>query len=1181
MFAQDDVTISVNMNYGKWIEWNGNGTFPFARSWYSTTTPKISVCCTTGGNNTTDIRGNKFKGANNMSAYGDDMLNLMFFSNLSTYQIMVEEGYYIKSVDFDFDVTAWTSAKSFYDFPEGSGLSVTPENGDAVVSTNPNDVQHISWTNEDDDYSIYTFTYSVNRVGGDNGFARTSNYIVTVATVPDEVLALQELENIASEYGAYESLFVAGTKPGQYSADAIQTFTDALELANNATGPDSDNYTAEQLRMLGQHIKDAYEAVLASRVPMTLADGYYRIKSAMAFYQTEVNSGTGLEETNYYDKYISTSNNGETISAVWNTPDDLKTHAPSLWKVTNKNGLYDIVSTATDARFANTGSITLTLDSDSLMAIDPETTDEDDITYVNIRFASAAAGNYKSGYNYFHTSGHSSGKGTSGNITKWKNTYRGDNGEEDPEPRGSEWVFVPVDDATAAAIMKAYEPIKEREMMLYDYQKVLEEAKKNLEMAKDMQRIELIKNVSQITFVKTDPSEGSEAAILDNDASTFWHSDWHSKDSYGRPSLTIELAEPVQNFTWSIQRRASANDHVTKGIVYAGNNAESLTPVIEELEIGNASNNAKFETEIDLGAPYKFVKFEFTAANVNTRGVTVEGEDLCYAHFAEFHMILIEPNEHAQIRFMGDLGNNLEKVLEELAELELEDVTKDDYNKLKSAYEAFMSKFVDPTALREVLAAKKDVADAVKVGTDPGFWSAETDAAAYKTLYEAAVAYDASGDYTPAQSESYIEQLNSKADEIFAAANKVRTDKWYRIRFAPEEDFDTYGWDKVAGNGTTKKLENETEIEVNESLFGKYVTVSWLEDNDEQNIVASGVTTAEVGLDSKLFFDAEEDIDGSNDLDKFRFIAVGDTAYIIQNKGTGLYIKAGTTGATILSAHPSLFNTQAIGLGLNLISAKSLKGENQNYLHAQVDGNNLVTWNATTLGSRSALYIKEAGDVASNYVAPNANFPIVFNTVNTYCYPVDITPVSDEGQMWTVSSVDPENNKITLGKIEKADGGRPFIYIFADDLEQFDETLDAEMVPFKLGTEVKATEAQCHEPLKGTFSTMKLDRGEIYAKDNKLAVNSVGKDDIMVKYVYVYANQAYISNEPGFNPAADLEIIYSEDEDGIQTALANVAKSGKVYTIDGRLVSKKANLNNLSGFGKGIYILNGTKVVVK
>ena len=78
------------------------------------------------------------------------------------------------------------------------------------------------------------------------------------------------------------------------------------------------------------------------------------------------------------------------------------------------------------------------------------------------------------------------------------------------------------------------------------------------------------------------------------------------------------------------------------------------------------------------------------------------------------------------------------------------------------------------------------------------------------------------------------------------------------------------------------------------------------------------------------------------------------------------------------------------------------------------------------------------------------------------------------------------------------------------------------------------------------------------------------------------ANHAYISAETPFSTTEGLDVIWDANTpDAIQTALTNVSHSGALYTIDGRLVSKKATLNDIQNFGKGLYILNGTKVLVK
>ena len=76
----------------------------------------------------------------------------------------------------------------------------------------------------------------------------------------------------------------------------------------------------------------------------------------------------------------------------------------------------------------------------------------------------------------------------------------------------------------------------------------------------------------------------------------------------------------------------------------------------------------------------------------------------------------------------------------------------------------------------------------------------------------------------------------------------------------------------------------------------------------------------------------------------------------------------------------------------------------------------------------------------------------------------------------------------------------------------------------------------------------------------------------------VAANGAYISAEEAYDLQAQVVVIYGDEADSISDVLNKVAKGGEVFTIDGRLVNRQGNLNNLP---KGIYIMNGIKIMVK
>ena len=980
--------------------------------------------------------------------------------------------------------------------------------------------------------------------------------------VEEREAAWNQLKEVLAEYEPLIATITPGTLPGQYDEELLNAFKNCIQQVKDLDNdPETlDSMTADDFRALAQAIKDAYDAVIASKVPVTLADGYYRIKSGMEFY-TETTDPETLETVKtIYDKYmfsLFSHNNGKgTFYGNWGTPDDLTTDATALWKLTNtEDGYFDIVNMGTDARFNNVArstNVTMTVPGDKLLALDPATT-IDGTTYFNIRISTQNGGDGL----YLHTGGHESGAGISGNLVGWYSTVSEDG------VAGSEWMFLPVSDEEALAVINAYAPIKDRELMLARYDSILTEAKANLEIAKDEVSEALITANSQFSSPWTETSEGSLNNLLDGNTNTFWHSAWSNGNVANHTHyLQVALMEPVDKEIYlQITRRPVANDHITLWGVMGSNNAEAADE--DWVEVASLETPFGTNTETKVAGPFDTKNYQYLRFYIDG---TTTGRG--YGHVSEFQLFYYLSNPNAQVHFMGDLADNLEKVINDQAEMDLDDITIDEYNALKAAYDAFMTKFVDPTELRQVLEDKKNVAESVKVGTNPGFWASDTDAAAFAALYDEAKAYDAVGDYTPEKSAEYVKQLNEKADNLLTTAIGIKEGKWYKIRFATEEDFDQHDWDKNAG-----VAEGD---EINEPLFDKYITVAQYEavegsETGEYNIVS--VDAEDISLGNYLYFDAAPDI-ADEDMALFRFVAVSDTTYLMQNKATGMFVKAaGTSGSATLSIHPSLFSVSAVGYGLNLIAAQSITGEGQNYLHGQKAYNQLVTWGADYAGSASALYIEEAENVAEDYEGTDFNIAVQSGAINTYCFPMSVS--AEEG-MYDVQVSDV---KITLFPIKEAVAGRPFIYIL-NELEDYDADNDAEIVTLSHGYDI-VTAPKTEQALKGTFTAITLDRGQVYAEGNAFVVNRISKHAAM-DACELSANRAYIATEEGFDPDTALEIsIDLSIEDGIAETLNRVARSGAIYTLDGRLVSRHGNVNDLSRYGKGIYILNGVKVVVK
>ena len=1053
--------------------------------------------------------------------------------------------------------TRFTSTSSIYDATEMNVYKIQDTDGHFSMNVYPMGVR-IDCTGVG--YSVPIWGNGENT--GLDGNADYSFHEVIFADLSEFDAAMNQLMEILEQYNNYRDSFTIGTEPGQYGEAEVNAFIEALDAADRDY-PDLnlDDLTPEQLRQLGQNIIAAYEAVLASHVPYTLADGYYWLKTGQIYTATETDPET-MEETEVeVAKYMYTKLNGSTLNARWGSPDDIMTDATFLWKLTNVDGgRVKLWNVGTNSGFNNVNrstAVTMSTESTAEIVITPAVV-IDNVVYVNLNVYPQDASEGR----YLHQGEHNNGAGTEGNIVGWYTSY----GEG--EAHGSEWQFIAVSEEDAQKIIDAYAPYWDREKMLAQYDSIMTHAQQNLEIAQDVQKKvytdqALITDVSQLSSPCSDSEEGQNLEyLLDGDVETFWHSDWHNEYDGGDHYLQVEMtSEGVENAVMQFTRRNHIWHNITGWAVYGTDDPDALQDGcyhLADLTTPYKNPAETITTDIFPLNGYKYIRFYFT-----------ENEGKKYAHFAEFQMYKAEilQSETCQYNVMGELATNLQKIVDELKDVERDDITIENFTALKSAYDAFMQKFVDPAALREAIEKASGVASTLVIGTQPGYWSEGSTGTTLNNTIKDAKAYDEAGNYTPEQSDKYVETLNAQVDNLYASAIGIKEGKWYYLRFAPEEMYDTYGWAK---SGANAEINAETGVATTPALFGKYLVVSDAVRNEDNGTEVEEADAEEVGLGQTIHFFTPEISEIQNtDLAKFRFINVGDSAFMMQNKATGMFLKAaGSTGQVTLSAHPTLFDVRAIGYGLNVVAARNLTGSKQNYLHAQLANNVLVTWNAYTPGSNSGLLIEEAENVANDYAGEEFRVRTLDGQMYAYCFPVEISVV--DGQMWGIDKI--EGTTVTLSKVEKAQPGRPFLYMKGKPENYVADAAadDYDMAVFKHGYEL-VTEPQATRPLKGTFQSKQVGSGVIVPSGNTLAVSKKSNTSVA-------ANGAYISAEEAYELEAEVVVIYGDSADSVTEVLTKVANGGEVYTLDGRLVSRRGNLNNLS---RGIYILNGVKVVIK
>lgn len=999
------------------------------------------------------------------------------------------------------------------------------------------------------------------------------------------VAAINELKEVYLVYADYADVFEAnaGTAAGQYPVETVAAFVAALNKAN-AVVDGGGSYTAAEVRALSQDIKTTYQAVLDSLIPFTLADGYYRIRHALHF----INNDQEVR------KYMYSQLANDQITARWYTPADLNTDCPSLWKVTNQDGFFDIVNCATNARFNawESGSLTMSEGSTNLIAVElVENIDGDPC--VTLRVASQIDNNRA----FFHPLNHGIsastliGSGTGDVLIGWAND----------QYKVSEWVFEPVDEATAQAIIEAYGPYAEHKELVENFIALRDEASTKLDKAKDLSaKIDesrpYITDIDQLSspWNANHDFEGNIAHLIDNDPLTYWHTNW--SDNAHWHYLQVELNEPVHELmAMRYVRRLykynstdlCVNDHVTEWGIYGADEPDTEDEDWVLLAELSTPYTAPGEEIMAAFNPQGKQYLRFIAKNTNSGNR--------WWHAAEFQLYpgqIIDPAT-SQYHMMGSVGTTLNDVLTPLKDIDPETVTRSQYEALQAAYEAFNAVFVDPAPLRTKIVEVKSAAEIIVEGTDPGCWAPGNSVA--QQLQQAisdAVAYDAAGQYTESTSQQLIDNLDAKLEGITAAANPILPGKWYRIRFGTEQEYADHNW-PTGGNETQYRTVNgeATEAVINEANFGKYMTVAKLErviDEDEGGEFTCNIITPkekdQIAIDDQLYFDALEDITDP-DMALFRFISVGDNEFYIQNKATGLYLqkKIDNNDGIYLSLHPSVFSQEVTGWGQNALFIKTLSGEQQNPLHFARNTNVVITYGGygNSDGRRGCFYIETAGDVASSYAQNTTNLKVWDGAMIARCYPISLkTTDASQGTLYAVSAVERDEAEVSVTLKPMANGeaaaGRPFIYVKNGSYIPADERIEEDepaLVSITFGSTV-VKEPQNSGALKGVFTRTNVDAGVLLVGEE----NFKGADSSTA----IATDGAYISTDDSYSSSDEVFIVYdTTPEDGISDALQKVSKNGEIFTLDGRLVNRNGNINSLRGAQPGIYIVNGMKVVIK
>ena len=1071
---------------------------------------------------------------------------------------------------------------------------------------------------------------------------------------PEDVNAFLELHNYVEDVimPTMESEGLEGLQTLYPTAEDLKKF--------------NDDYVAAWNHMIENKVPRAMTGIQPGYYTFNSCLFWYTTKNDTTFYTAEeaenANAESGLVEgdpgyiTAGDVKEVTSTQVAAPIKSLYSSPTtanderlawgNQQKRAQFLWKIETVEGkpyeyrMLNMANGKTHISIAQSANSILQLNDTATVCFDWRNNEEqvvfaneegvqDTATVVsfNIRSSKQAEG----GYNYLHCGGHSSGAGTGpALIVGWS-----DGG-------ATRWYMTPIDEATVENWINGPEAQLRKKIEKGD--SIAAAFPAQLEIAKDLETTIYETDSVVVTadqFYSQYTTEDAQTIpdgqtvydfLLDGKPDTYWHSAWQSgAQPMNKHYLQIRAAETLEG-TYAVKmtrRGSAANDQVTKFTIKGYVEEPTDETTFEEgdlLIVSPLPYTSKSETLTSKAfdaTGYNYIRIYAT----NTSGDSYT--DRGYWHASELNIFKASANPRYETTQYDVRKAEADALAAAVAvwnekgfaadSLELiEDPTfAAAYEALVAAYEAWNKVYVDPTELRNVIASAPDK-NLFVYGKNPGQWpetrSASNTPEEYLAVLAEANAYNAAGAYTPAESEAKVNALQGAIDGVFASANKVETGKWYRFSFPTEEMFDNYGWNKDG----IKAAVNAHEIETAPALFGKtiavgkglttYATYDNAETGNVDTVAVRSVEATEEWFegDNLCFFEDAEFEEGE---DLFQFIQATDSSYMIQNKATGLFIRAGHP--MTLSAVPSYFKAnQAIGAGGNLIAYTDVLGKTDGahvYMHAELASNYLTKWETNTVGSKSMIMIEEVEAVAE---APATEYTAKMwpGKVYTYTYPVDVTVTEGATAYGAELVVAEEDTTIVLKAIEAEviSAGTPFILI-ADLEGEYITTADRLK---QIASEILAKEGKYGLNEKQQANTQLSDEHVLVSMNHGMEVDTVVTELLSLrgtlKSATVEAGKGIVASENGFKHtlvntnvgaygawiASDFDpesadvlsglVINIEGsiDTGISEVLDKVAKSGNIYNAAGQLVGK-GNINTVNSLPAGVYIVNGVKVTKK
>ena len=539
-------------------------------------------------------------------------------------------------------------------------------------------------------------------------------------------------------------------------------------------------------------------------------------------------------------------------------------------------------------------------------------------------------------------------------------------------------------------------------------------------------------------------------ALIDNDIDTWFHTyygggtngsavQWSAYADDGRPAewatptslhnLSMKLAEPASKVAFQVAARHSTTyNSPTKIDVDVSHDGKQWTTISYGFDFFNATTDAEVPFimgTFDLGDTYEYVRFGNYKSDRSGARFFVFSELKVYDGAELVPTCQAATMDQAVLKSFLAAYSEANKYADKVTGDDIEAITTADAN-LVSAYRDVMGVYADPDSLTATLAIAKPIIANFKVADDHlGAYRSGTDITPLQTAYEDATALLENGYFTQEAVDEADATLKSELAALKENIVMPEEGKWYQFVFASEDEWNTYNFNDGS------------------SLYDRVATYAYGPIKDEEgNItgVEQYVDVSEVRPNTGFYSVPIGEL-AVPELSYFRFVPIGDDCYLVQNKGTGLYIpyRGGRSQGLNGSLIPAIIKVNPVGAGFCTL-------DNYNYFTGQPHSElqtlhfcnpqqsyQIVTWWEHTLGNKSSIKVI-AVDEDDQTVGP-----LYVDTEEDMLYPMafinDVTEI-DGGVLYGVygQCTEDEQQYVALEEKTSLEAGEPGLVLAQGDV---------------------------------------------------------------------------------------------------------------------------------------------------